>query len=213
MSTPDFTIDPKETAVVLIEFQNEFTTEGGGLYGAVKDCMETKGTLDNAKKVMDKAREAGCTIIHVPISFEKGHKEITSEPYGILKGVKDGNAFLANEWASAICDKMSPAEPDIIAKGKVGLCGFHSTNLDFLLRSNGAKNVILGGFLTNCCIESTMRSAYERGYKVYTLDDCCAATSVEAHDAAFKHNFGMFSVPTKSDEVIAALEKEAVAVA
>jgi nicotinamidase-related amidase len=44
------------------------------------------------------------------------------------------------------------------------------------------------------------------GYKVYTLEDCCAATSIEAHKNAFANDFGMFSVPTKSTEVIDALK-------
>jgi len=93
---------------------------------------------------------------------------------------------------------MKPAEGDLICKGKAGLCGFSSTNLDFLLRQNEIKNVVLAGFLTNCCVESSMRSAYELGYKVFTLKDCCAATSIAAQDAAYEHTFGMFSVPTTS---------------
>ena len=36
----DFTLDPKETSFVFIEYQNEFTTDGGKLHGAVKECME-----------------------------------------------------------------------------------------------------------------------------------------------------------------------------
>ena len=64
-------LDPAETAIVLIEYQNEFTTEGGALHAAVKDCMAATGTLGNSRKVMDSAREAGATIIHVPIMFEK----------------------------------------------------------------------------------------------------------------------------------------------
>ena len=36
----DFALDPKETAFVFIEYQNEFTTEGGKLHDAVKDVME-----------------------------------------------------------------------------------------------------------------------------------------------------------------------------
>lgn len=46
-----------------------------------------------------------------------------------------------------------------------------------------------------------MRTAYEKGYKVYTLKDCVAATSVAANDATLEYNFGMFSVVTSSDEV------------
>lgn len=52
-----------------------------------------------------------------------------------------------------------------------------------------------------------MRSAYEKGYKVYTLKDCAAATSIEEHDSAFKHNFGMFSNIVTCDEMKAAMKK------
>jgi ureidoacrylate peracid hydrolase len=201
----DKKLDPSETALVLIEYQNEFTTEGGALYEAVKPCLDKYGTIANSRRVMDSARAAGCTIIHVPIAFEDGHKEISGD-FGILQAIKEGKTFKANEWGSAICEAMKPAPSDLICKGKSGLCGFHSTNLDFLLRQNGVKNVVLGGFLTNCCVESTMRTAYEHGYKVYTLKDCCAATSVEGQEAAFEHTFGMFSIPTTSDEIIGAVQ-------
>jgi len=204
---PPITLDPSETALVLIEYQNEFTSEGGGLHDAVKECMDATGTIANSKKVMDVARVAGCTIIHVPIAFEEGHQEIAKNPYGILAPIKENKLFKSGEWASEICETMKPAPSDIICKGKGGLCGFASTNLDFLLRQNQIKNVVLGGFLTNCCVESTMRSAYELGYQVYTMKDCCAATSIAGQEAAYEHTFGMFSVPTTSDGIIAAVTK------
>ncbi|CAN5359718.1 hypothetical protein BH23ACT7_BH23ACT7_12890 [soil metagenome] len=87
-------------------------------------------------------------------------------------------------------------------EGKRGLDTFASTNLDFMLRSKGIRTVVLGGFLTNCCVESTMRSAYENGYAVITLTDCVAATSVEEHDNAISYDFPMFSKPMTADEVI-----------
>jgi len=172
------------------------------LHDAVKECMEATGTLENSRKVMDAARDAGCTIIHCPITFEKGHKEISSDAYGILAGVKDGEAFTNGEWGAEICETMTPKEGDLIVKGKTGLCGFSTSNLDFLLRQHGIRNVVLGGFLTNCCIESTMRSAYEKGYRVVTLKDCTAATSINGQEAAYEHTFGMFSLPTTSGEFL-----------
>jgi nicotinamidase-related amidase len=104
---------------------------------------------------------------------------------------------------------MKPHTGDLIVKGKVGLCGFASTNLDFLLRQNGIRNVVLCGFLTNCCVESTMRSAYELGYRVYTVKDCVAATSLEAQEATLTHNFGMFSIVTDCGEVLSAIKAAA----
>ena len=201
LTTQHYTADPADTAFVFIEFQNEFTSPGGKLYDAVKDTIAKYGTIENAQKVMNGARDAGCTIIHVPIAFESGHREINGE-YGILANVKAGEAFTASTWNADFCDEMKPQESDLVVKGKTGLCGFHSTNLDFMLRQNSIKNVVLSGFLTNCCVESTMRTAYENGYKVYTLMDCCAGTSVAGQEAAFEHTFGMFSIPTSSGEIM-----------
>lgn len=161
--------------------------------------------LSKSKTLTDAMRQAGCTIIHCPINFEPGHKEISNNPYGILAGVKEGEAFTNGSWGAEICQCMTPQPGDLIVKGKSGLCGFQSTNLDFLLSQRGCRNVVLCGFLTNCCVESTMRTAYEKGYRVYTLSDCVAATSMEAQDATLKHNFGMFSVVTTSEDVMAAL--------
>lgn len=161
--------------------------------------------LENSSKLADYAREKGCKIIHCGIFFEPGHPEIATSPYGILAGVKEGAAFTVGEWGSEYCDAMKPKPGDLLVKGKSGLCGFESTNLNFLLSQHGIRNVILGGFLTNCCVESTMRTAYEKGYKVYTLKDCAAATSVEAHKATLEYNFGMFSIPTTSEEIKEAL--------
>jgi len=137
----------------------------------------------------------------------KSFTEISKDPYGILAGVKNGECFVAGEWGSAICDAMAPVEGDLIVQGKRGLCGFHSTNLDFILRQNDIQNVVLGGFLTNCCVESTMRAAYERGYRVYTLKDCTAATSMAGQEAAIEHTFGMFSLPVTSDVIINAIKQ------
>jgi len=87
-------------------------------------------------------------------------------------------------------------------RGKRGLCGFASTNLDFILRSRGIRTVVLGGFLTNVCVESTMRTAYEKGYDVITLVDCTAATSEEEQRMAVEKNYPMFSRPLSHEEFV-----------
>jgi nicotinamidase-related amidase len=201
-------IDPSTTAVVLIEYQNDFTSEGGVLHGAVQDSMAKTGILDNTKRVVDAARRAGATVMHAPITFAEGYNELSSHPYGILKGVVDGNAFVKGSWGAAIIDDLAPAEGDIVIEGKRGLDTFASTNLDFILRSKGIKTIVLGGFLTNCCVESTMRTGYENGYQVITLNDCTAATSHEEHDNALAYDFPMFSQPMSADDLIAELGGE-----
>jgi len=161
--------------------------------------------LAKTAALVDAARAAGVTIMHAPITFAPGFGELSRHPYGILKGVVDGNAFVKGTWGAAIVDDLTPADGDIVIEGKRGLDTFASTNLDFILRSKGIETVILGGFLTNCCVESTMRSAYENGYRVITVTDCMAATSPEEHDNAIAYDFPMFSIPMESSEVAAAL--------
>ena len=198
-------MDPKKTAVVLIEYQNDFTSKGGTLHDAVKGVMEKNNMLQNTVETVKKAREAGCTIVFAPITFVEGYGELSSEPYGILKGVVDSKSFRKGSWGAEIVDDLKPQPGDIVVEGKRGLCGFASTNLDFILRSRGIETIALGGFLTNCCVESTMRSGYENGYQVVTLSDCVAGTSPEEHDNALTFDFPMFSHPVESSAIEAAL--------
>ena len=198
-------IDPTTTAVVLIEYQNDFTSEGGALHSAVLPVMDKTDMLANTKRVVEKARAAGATVMHAPIAFANGYNELSSHPYGILKGVVEGNAFVKGSWGAAIIDDLAPETGDILIEGKRGLDTFASTNLDFILRSKGITTIVLGGFLTNCCVESTMRSGYENGYQVITLSDCLAATSAEEHDNALRFDYPMFSVPMTSTEFIEAI--------
>ncbi len=188
-------IDPSKTALVLIEFQNDFTSPGGVFHDAVKGVMDSTEMLAKTKALVEQARAKGVTIMHAPITFAKGYGEITKHPYGILAGVVDNGAFVKGEWGAEIVDDLAPQPGDIVVEGKRGLDAFASTNIDFMLRSKGIQTVVLGGFLTNCCVESTMRSAYENGYEVITLTDCTAATSQEEHDNAVKYDFNMFSKP------------------
>ena len=185
--------DPKKTAVVLIEYQNDFTSEGGALHDAVRDVMESTGMLDNTRKLVEAARSAGATIVHAPITFAAGYGELSEHPYGILKGVVDSTAFVKGEWGAEIVDALEPQQGDVVVEGKRGLDTFATTNLDFILRARGIETIALGGFLTNCCVESTMRSGYEKGFHVITLSDCVAATSAEEHENAIKFDYPMFS--------------------
>jgi nicotinamidase-related amidase len=165
MSTFADKIDPSKMGVVFIEYQNEFTTDGGKLYPAVKDCMEANDLMAKSVALAEECRNKGIKVIHVPITFADDHREIAKEPYGILANIKGGSCFVGSQWGGEFCEAMTPKPDDLVVSGKRGLCAFASTNLDFLLRQNGIEVFALCGFLTNCCIESTMRTGYEHGYK------------------------------------------------
>jgi nicotinamidase-related amidase len=199
-------MDMTKTAVVLIEYQNDFTSEGGVFHGGVKAVMESTQMLDKTKSVIEKARAMGATIIHAPITFQPGYYEISQHPYGILKGVVDNSAFVKGTWGAAIHDDVAPQSGDIVVEGKRGLDTFASTNLDFILRSRGIENIVLGGFLTNCCVESTMRTGYEKGFNVITLTDCTACLSQEEQAASTSKTYPMFSHPMTQEQFLSSLE-------
>jgi ureidoacrylate peracid hydrolase len=87
---------------------------------------------------------------------------------------------------------------------------YGQSDLDFILRARGITTIALGGFLTNCCVESTMRTGYEKGYSVITLSDCVAATSTEEHENAIRFDYPMFSDVMTSEALTNELNTAAV---
>lgn len=201
-------MDATKTALVLIEFQNDFTTPGGVQHEAVRSVMKQTDMLAHSRAVLDGARAAGVTVMHAPIAFADGYPEIPADPYGILAGIVRANAFRKGSWGVEIAEAMAPVEGEIVIEGKRGLDCFASTNIDFILRQRGITDVAIAGFLSNCCVESTMRSAYERGYRVVTLTDCTATLSPEEQKAAVTKNFPMFSQPMTGAAFLAELGSE-----
>jgi nicotinamidase-related amidase len=209
------------TALLLIEYQNEFTTEGGKLHDAVKDSMvrlpprarsvepsaaqAATGMLEKSAKVAAAARDKGVTVIHAPISFAADGSDNPNKGLGILAGCAADKLFTAGEWGAEFHASMAPAAGDLVVEGKKGLDAFPGTNLEQLLVENKIESVALSGFLTNCCVESSMRTAYEKGFNTITLTDLCATTSPEGQTGATEGTFGMFSAPMTGEEFLGKL--------
>jgi len=201
---------PSKTALLMIEFQNEFTSEGGKLHLSVKDVMESQDMLAKCQRLCRTARTCGAKVFHLPITFEKADgSDNPNARLGILKGCQDGQLFRAFTWAADFHPMMTPSPGDVVVKGKRGLDSFPGTDLEARLREHGIETVVIGGLLTNCCVESTMRTAFEKGYNTVTLTDGTACFSAAEQDAATNGTFKMFSTPMKCDDVAALLEDPA----
>jgi ureidoacrylate peracid hydrolase len=109
-------------------------------------------------------------------------------------------AFQKGKKKVEIIDELKPEPEDIIIEGKRAPDGFQTTNLDFHLRSLGFKNVAVAGFLTNVCVESTIRTAYEKAFNVMALSDCTGSGSMEIQEFTIKNNFHTFSFPMTHNE-------------
>jgi len=188
-----------KTAILFIEYQNEFTSEGGKLHNAVKPCMDETGMLEKSSALASKARDSGVNIFHAPIMFKDDASDNPNKALGILAGCANDKLFTEGTWNAEFHPSMQPVEGDVVVSNKKGLDAFPGTDLEEKLVANGIETIVLGGFLTNCCVESTMRTAYEKGFNVITLTDCCATTSSEGQGVT-GGSYGMFSKPMTSDE-------------
>merc|ERR1711939_109701 len=95
-------VNAARTALVMIEFQNEFTTDGGKLYPAVKECMSSTGMLAKAKALAETVRGAGGKVFHVPIMFKA---DASDNPN---KGT----------WNAEFSAEVAPQDGDVVIKGK-----------------------------------------------------------------------------------------------
>lgn len=166
----------KETAVILIEFQNEFCKPNGKLYEVVKGELQRQNTLANAVKLATESRARGCLIVHCP--FVCDEKWIEKHcMVGILHKLKEGGAFRRGAWGAELIDELRPLKGDVVLDGKRALSGFTNTGLKALLRDRGIRTVACAGFLSNVCVEATARSAYDKGFQVVFVRDATTATS------------------------------------
>ena len=105
----------------------------------------------------------GVTIIHAPITFKEDASDNPNKGLGILAGCAADRLFTEGTWNADFHESMIPQAGDLVVEGKKGLDAFPGTNLESLLKENGIETLALSGFLTNCCVESSMRTAYEKG--------------------------------------------------
>ena len=169
--------DPSKTAVLCIEYQNEFATEGGKLNPAVKPVMDSTGMMDKTVDVCAAARAAGAKVFHEAITFAEDASDNPNKGLGILAGCAGDKLFTAGTWNADFCEPMKPKDGDVIILGKKGLDGFPGSDLEEKLVANGIETVAIAGFLTNCCVESTMRTAYEKGFNVSFKKSCSSLMS------------------------------------
>jgi nicotinamidase-related amidase len=193
---------PTQTAVVLVELQNDFVSEGGKLTPLLKPVLEEHHVVENLNRLIESARTQGMLIVHTPIQFSPDYREMGRAPYGIMQVVKNAGALIRGTWGAEIASVFNRQDSDFIIDGKSSIDAFAGTNLDFVLRAHGITTIALAGQLTNICIESTMRSAYDKGYRVFGITDATATVGLEEYRISVRYNWPMFSVPLRLREFL-----------
>jgi nicotinamidase-related amidase len=198
-------IEAAKTAIVLIEPQYDFLKPGGSMYQFIADQLEKRKVIENLVSLVNEARSKVKKIMYVPFeAFEPGFPEIDPKGPGMggLRGLEidmptgwtiDGQkvygAWVAGTPGPEIIPELTPQKGDLIIRGKKTLDAFWSTALDYTLRVNMIEHVAIVGFHTNWCVESTARSAYDKGYRVIVIGDCTGTDTDEEQNYAEKFIF------------------------
>lgn len=215
-------IEAAKTAIVLIEPQYDFLKPGGSMYQFIAEQLEKRQVIPNLVDLVKSARSKVKKIIYVPFeAFEPGFPEIDKKGPGMggLRGLEidmptgwtlDGKpvsgAWVAGTPGPEIIPELTPEKGDIIVRGKKTLDAFWSTALDYTLRVNMVDTVAIVGFHTNWCVESTSRSAYDKGYNVIVIGDCTGTDTDEEQNYAEKFIFPKIGTVMKYKDFLANLK-------
>lgn len=208
----DGNLKPNETALIIIDMQNDFCKENGYVSQMGYDISLTSSVIDPIKSLLETFRQIPeLTVIHTreghrpDLSDLPANKKWRSESIkaGIGSQGPNGKILVRGEPGWDIIPELKPIEGEIILD-KPGKGCFYATDLDLILRTQQVKNLILAGVTTDVCVHTTMREANDRGYECVLLEDCTAATYPSNHEAALnmvKTQGGVFGCVSSSSEL------------
>lgn len=151
----------QDSAVILIDCQNTYREGVMQLHGVEK-------ALQNVRKLLDRARAAGIPIFHIQ------HDAGVGSPYDLT--ASNGQ----------IADVVAPAhgEPVLVKHFPDSFAG---TSLQQQLKSTGKKNLVLAGFMSHMCVNSTARSGFDRGFAVTVVGNATATRDLpDGHGGTVK---------------------------
>jgi nicotinamidase-related amidase len=215
----DLAMSAQNTALVIVDVQVDFCGEGGYIHQMGIDVSESGPVIQKIKTVLEEVRKIpGFTVVFTRLGFKPDLSNIA--PNRLWRSQKNqvgigdrgplGRNLILGEPGMDIMPEIAPIPGEIIID-KPGLGSFYATDLDFVLRNRGIKNLIITGVTTDVCVHTTMREANDIGYECTLLRDCTRAT-VEANYLStldmttMQH--GIFGTVTDSASVIEALKEK-----
>jgi nicotinamidase-related amidase len=196
-----FVFAPETTAVMAIDMQKDFLAPKGmaGIQG--EEIGNLAPVVPRLRRLLAAARRAGLCVIHTREGFAADLSDVS--PLRRERGTVGepgplGRFLIRGEAGQDFVDELRPLDGEAVFD-KPGFSAFFKTALEDHLRRQGVTHLILTGVTTQCCVQSTLRSAVDRGFYCLILEDCCAALDPRHHDATFEtiqsenHLFGWVS--------------------
>jgi nicotinamidase-related amidase len=200
------TIDPRRTALLLIDLQylDAHPDHGLGVDARRRGVFErdfayyfseVKAIVPRLRATLELCRETGVQVVHVRIGALTGDGRDVSAGHKRLKLF----AFPGSREID-ILDELAPIGGEVVlSKGASGV--FNATAIDQILRNMGIDTLIVGGVVTNYCVETAVRDAGDRGYSVFLLSDGCAAMTEEQQLFALSILDGVYCTVCSSAEI------------
>ena len=174
-------LDPRSTALVLIDLQN-------GILGRKLEPISAETLVERGKALAERFRAAGATVVLVNATPRPDETRRVDEPSPIPKILPEGFADLA----------PGLAKPGDLLITKHSWGAFFGTDLDAELKRRGVKTIVLGGVATQFGVESTARQAWELGYELVIAADATTSMGIEPHERTMRHIFPRIARVTDS---------------
>ena len=192
-------VDPKHAALIVIDMQNDFVHDDGGLAKNGGNVKPTQAIVPALNRLIAEARKAGTPVIFV----RAAHNEwTTSEARREKQRGRTHPICVEGTWGCEFYG-VAPLDDECIVT-KHRFSAFINTDLDLILRAQGIKTIIMTGTATNVCVESTARDGFMLDYYVVFLGDCTGCGDPEMHDATLKNIARTFGVVCDSTDVVEA---------
>jgi len=187
------------TALILVGYQNDYFGSDGILKAVVEESTAANDVVQRTVGVIEALKDSETLLIETPIVFTPEYSEL-GDPVGILKAIKEAGAFQAETYGGATIDEIAQFSDRIKSvPGKRGLNAFSNTDLEATLREHGIEHVVLAGTVTSICIDSTGRSAHEKGFRVHILSDCTSGRSIVEQDFYCAQIFPLYADVLSAD--------------
>jgi ureidoacrylate peracid hydrolase len=183
----DVTIDLSRTAMIVVDMQNDFVTEGGWLHHVGVDVSGATGAVTALNRGLPVLRSAQVPVIWLNWGNRPDKANLPPgvlhvyDPNGEGGGIGDGadrsEAVLTRgSWGAALTSELQPAEHDLFVD-KYRMSGFFDSELDSVLRNLRVDTLLFAGVNADQCVYATLVDAACLGYDVIMLADAVATTS------------------------------------
>ncbi len=195
-------VDPATTAVVVVDMQNAYASEGGYVDLAGFDISGAAGVIGRIAQVLDVARGAGIQVVFLQNGWDPDYVEAGGpgspnwHKSNALKTMRarpelKGRLLARGGWDYELVDALKPRPGDIRIH-KTRYSAFFNSQLDSTLRARGIRTIVFVGIATNVCVESTLRDGFHLEYFGVMLEDATHHLGPPAMQEATVYNVEKF---------------------